>query len=61
MNDYGDNTITIEDEDWYRGGKLIPYESVIAIGDDAVTITHSENILKLDEEIHSLVDNRNVI
>ena len=41
--------ITIEDEDWYRGIKLIPYESVIAIGEDAVTITHSENILKLDE------------
>ena len=41
--------ITIEDEDWYRGVKLIPYESVIAIGDDAVTVTHSENILKLDE------------
>ena len=41
--------ITIEDEDWYRGVKLIPYESVIAIGDDAVTITHSENILKLDD------------
>jgi type IV secretory pathway VirB10-like protein len=29
--------------------KLIPYESVIAIGDDAVTITNSENILKLDD------------
>ena len=41
--------ITIEDEDWYRGVKLIPYESVIAIGEDAVTITHSENILKLEE------------
>ena len=41
--------ITIEDEDWYRGVKLIPYESVIAIGEDAITITHSENILKLDE------------
>lgn len=41
--------ITIEDEDWYRGVKLIPYESVIAIGEDAVTITHSENILNLDE------------
>ena len=41
--------ITIEDEDWYRGVKLIPYESVIAIGDDAVTITNSENILKLDD------------
>ena len=33
--------LTIEDEDWYRGVKLIPYESVIAIGDDAVTVTHS--------------------
>ena len=41
--------ITIEDDEWYRGVKLIPYESVIAIGEDAVTITHSENILKLDE------------
>ena len=27
--------ITIEDADWYRGVKLIPYDSVIAIGDDA--------------------------
>lgn len=40
--------ITIEDADWYRGVKLIPYESVIAIGDDAVTVTNSENILTLD-------------
>ncbi len=50
--------ITIEDEDWYRGVKLIPYESVIAIGDDAVTITNSENILKLDEasDYESLLD-----
>ena len=50
--------LTIEDEDWYRGVKLIPYESVIAIGDDAVTVTHSENILKLDEagDYESLLD-----
>lgn len=41
--------ITIEDADWYRGVKLIPYDSVIAIGDDAVTITNSENILTLDD------------
>ena len=41
--------ITIEDEDWYRGVKLLPYESVIAIGADAVTITTSENILKLED------------
>ena len=41
--------ITIEDEDWYRGVKLIPYGSVIAIGDDAVTVTNSENILTLED------------
>ena len=41
--------ITIEDEDWYRGVKLIPYEAIIAIGEDAVTITNSENILNLEE------------
>lgn len=41
--------ITIEDEDWYRGVKLLPYESVIAIGHDAVTITNSENILTLED------------
>lgn len=29
--------------------KVLPYDSVIAIGDDAITITNSENILKLDE------------
>lgn len=40
--------ITIEDEDWYRGVKLIPYDNVIAVGDDAVTVNHSENILTLD-------------
>ncbi|MBR2214703.1 MAG: PRC-barrel domain-containing protein [Selenomonadaceae bacterium] len=50
--------VTIEDEDWYRGVKLIPYESVIAIGDDAVTVTNSENILKLDEagDFENLLD-----
>lgn len=41
--------ITIEDEDWYRGVKLLPYESVIAIGEDAVTITNSENIITLED------------
>ena len=40
--------ITIEDEDCYRGVKLIPYDNVIAVGDDAVTVNHSENILTLD-------------
>lgn len=41
--------LIIEDEDWYRGVKVLPYNSVIAIGDDAITITNSENILKLNE------------
>ena len=50
--------VTIEDEDWYRGVKLIPYESVIAIGDDAVTVTNSENILSLSDagDFEALLD-----
>ena len=40
--------VTIEDEDWSRGVKLLPYDNVIAVGDDAVTINNSENILTLD-------------
>lgn len=43
------SALIIEDEDWYRGIKLLPYDSVIAIGDDAITITNSENILTIDE------------
>lgn len=41
--------LIIEDEDWYRGVKILPYTSVIAIGDDAITITSSESILSVDE------------
>ena len=41
--------ITIEDEDWYRGVKLLPYSSIIAIGNDAITVTDSDSILTLDE------------
>ena len=50
--------ITIEDEDWYRGVKLLPYSSVIAIGEDAVTITNSENILTLEDagDYESMMD-----
>lgn len=43
--------ITIDDEDWYRGVKLLPFDSVIAVGEDAVTITNSENILQLEDAI----------
>ncbi len=41
--------IVIEDDDWYHGIKLLPYSSVIAIGQDAITITKSEDILTIDE------------
>lgn len=41
--------LVIEDEDWYRGVKILPYTSVIAIGDDAITITSSESILSIAE------------
>lgn len=43
------SALIIEDEDWYRGVKVLPYASVTAIGDDAITITSSENILQLSE------------
>lgn len=41
--------IIIEDEDWYRGVKLLPYSSVVAIGADAVTVVNSETILTLED------------
>lgn len=56
--------ITIEDEDWYRGVKLIPYEDVIAIGEDAVTVTDSKKIKTLDDAgdyEQMLVDNIRII
>ena len=50
--------ITIEDEDWYRGVKLLPYSSVIAIGSDAVTVTGSDKILALEDarDYESMLD-----
>ena len=50
--------ITIEDEDWYRGVKLIPFESIVVIGEDAIIITSSENILRYDADAsyESLLD-----
>lgn len=50
--------ITIEDESWYRGVKLLPYSSVIAIGNDAVTVISSENILTLEDagDYESMLD-----
>ncbi|MBQ7704878.1 MAG: PRC-barrel domain-containing protein [Selenomonadaceae bacterium] len=50
--------ITVEDEEWYRGVKLIPYDSIIAIGDDAITILHSDKILKLNQvgDFESMLD-----
>lgn len=43
--------IIIEDKDWYRGVKILPYASVVAIGHDAITITSSEDILTLDDAV----------
>lgn len=50
--------ITVEDEEWYRGVKLIPYDSIIAIGDDAITILHSDKILGLSQvgDFESMLD-----
>ena len=50
--------ITIEDEDWYRGVKLIPFESIVVIGEDAIIITSNENILRYDADAsyESLLD-----
>ena len=50
--------ITIEDEDWYRGVKLLPYSSVIAIGSDAVSVTGSDKILTLEDagDYESMLD-----
>ena len=50
--------ITIEDDSWYRGVKLLPYSSVIAIGNDAVTVISSENILTLEDagDYESMLD-----
>lgn len=50
--------ITIEDEDWYRGVKLIPFDSIVVIGEDAIIITSSENILRYDADANyeSLLD-----
>lgn len=41
--------LILEDEEWFRGVKVLPYNCVIAIGEDAVTVTSSENILQLNE------------
>lgn len=41
--------LIIEDENWYRGGKILPYDSVNAIGNDAITIMSSETILQLGD------------
>lgn len=43
--------ITVEDEDWYRGVKLLPYSVVVAIGRDAVMVISSGSILTLVEAV----------
>lgn len=38
--------LVIEDKEWYRGVKVIPLESISAIGDDAIMIQSEDHILK---------------
>ena len=43
--------LVIEDEDWYRGVKVMPFKAVSAIGEDAIIINNSSDILKLNDDI----------
>lgn len=39
--------IAVEDGKWYLGAKLLPYASVAGIGENAITVENSNNILSL--------------
>ena len=41
--------LVIEDEDWYRGVKVMPFKAVSAIGEDAIIINNSSDILQLND------------
>lgn len=41
--------LLIEDEEWFRGAKILPFKSVTAIGEDAITIATGNDILALSE------------
>ena len=41
--------ILIEDEEWFRGAKILPFAAITAIGTDAITIMNNKDILPLAE------------
>lgn len=56
--------LVIEDEDWYRGVKVMPFKAVSAIGEDAIIINNSSDILQLNDASEFeplLVDNIKII
>lgn len=41
--------LLIEDEEWFRGAKILPFKSITAIGEDAITIATGNDILALSD------------
>lgn len=41
--------ILIEDDEWFRGAKILPFDVITAIGDDAITIMNDTDIIPLTE------------
>lgn len=39
--------ILIEDDEWFRGAKILPFGSITAIGEDAITIMNDADIISL--------------
>lgn len=51
--------LVVDDEKWYKGPKLLPFSAVIAIGEYAITINSSSDILPIAEaaDMEKLLDN----
>ncbi len=41
--------ILIEDDEWFRGAKILPFDAITAIGGDAITIMNDTDIIPLTE------------
>lgn len=50
--------LVVEDEKWYKGPKLLPFSAVTAIGEYAITINSSSDILPIAEasDLEKLLD-----
>lgn len=50
--------LVVEDEKWYKGPKLLPFSAVTAIGEYAITINSSSDILPISEasDLEKLLD-----